>query len=560
MSKPTKKELEQQRDQIASKLLELEKQQQVLQGSIDGLKKNKLDTTNLEQTLAKVESDIAQAKKALDEIDAKLATLALGSDSNDEDSDTPKPDDQEAPGATKKMPPARPKSETKKKLSFWFWLALILAILTLGATAAQALMAGSPLPATTVWDAAESTATGDPASDATDSTTSSEPVSEDVVREAQTRMTVDLNEVQVNQFDSVVNGDWSLLWYSLSTYDGIRTSENGISDAVSVQFTSSDQDVIYNELQQEILRNPVYGIGMLDFLRGIQVGDQTIGDLNPWIDEVIAKNDGNGEGCNNWVQYAADNTTIEVTPEYRVYASGICTLLDRMVCEGTGEFKTTENWCLNLALLNTGRRMVKCSYEYQGDFIVYTYFGKDGEGLLRVGFNLKDKRPALLTELEEATPVTPDTTKPIDPPYVPPVPPTPPDPPVPPTPPDPPVPPTPPDPPDPGEDPTKDPTKDPDAQGNADKGGGVNDDPGPGKYEDQHESTSTGSSSVTGNNGSAGNSTTGPVGGSSTDTGSTPPATDPIPPVDSSTGTDNATGESGDTANDENTGTIVMPD
>ena len=562
MSKPTKKELEQQREQIASKLSELEKQQQALQKSIDGLKESKLDTTDLEQMLAMVESEIVQAKKDLDEIDAKLATLALGADSSDEDSGTPKPDDQDAPGATKKMPPVKPKSETKKKLSLWFWLALVLAVLTLGATTAQALATGSLLPTTNVWDTTESTSISDPAPDTTDSTTSSEPVSEEVVQEAQAQMTVDLDEIQASEFDSVVNGDWSLLWYSLSTWDTVRAHDSGISDAVSIPFSSStDESIIYNELQQEILRNPVYGIGMLDFLDGIQVGDQTIGDLNPWMAEVIARNEDGG--CNNWIQYGADGTTIEVTPEYRIYASGICTLLNRMVSEGIGEFRTTENWCLNLALLNSDRKMIKSSYEYQGDFIVYTYFGKDGEGLLRIGFNLRDKRPALLTELEEATPVTPDTTDPIDPPYVPPTPPTPPtppDPPVPPTPPDPPVPPTPPDPPDPGDDPTKDPTKDPDAQGNADKGGGVNDDPGPGKYEDQHESTSTGSSSVTGNNGSAGNSTTGPVGGSSTDTGSTPPATDPIPPVDSSTGTDNATGESGDTANDENTGTIVMPD
>ena len=317
MSKPTKKELEQQREQIASKLSELEKQQQALQKSIDGLKESKLDTTDLEQMLAMVESEIVQAKKDLDEIDAKLATLALGADSSDEDSGTPKPDDQDAPGATKKMPPVKPKSETKKKLSLWFWLALVLAVLTLGATTAQALATGSLLPTTNVWNTTESTSTSDPAPDTTDSTTSSEPVSEEVVQEAQAQMTVDLDEIQASEFDSVVNGDWSLLWYSLSTWDTARAHDSGISDAVSIPFSSStDESIIYNELQQEILRNPVYGIGMLDFLDGIQVGDQTIGDLNPWMVEVIARNEDGG--CNNWIQYGADGTTIEVTPEYRI--------------------------------------------------------------------------------------------------------------------------------------------------------------------------------------------------------------------------------------------------
>ena len=473
--------------------------------------------------------------------------------------------------------PRRGKAQPKSGKSL-LMAALVLALVALlgyGVAAASATPAAMvpnglstvsmlfPSGSATVANNTEAT---DATTTATAETQEAAPVEQDEVIQLQEQLTVNPNDLQTEQYASMIDNDWGILRFSLSPYDDERARQSGISDAVTLPFSSkTDIAVIEQELYREILKNPVYGIGMLDFLRGIQIGDKTIGDLNPWMDEVIAKNENAENGCGVWMRYvSATDRTIVVSDEYKVYASGICTLLARMKIEGIGVYQTTENWHLSESLLNSDRKLVVSSYQYQGDFVVYTYFGKHGQALMSIGFNLADKRPALITELEGTTPVTPDTTNPIDPPPVPPTPPTPPtppDPPVPPTPPDPPVPPTPPDPPDPGDDdPTKDPTKDPDAQGNADKGGGVNDDPGPGKYEDQHESTSTGSSSVTGNNGSAGNSTTGPVGGSSTDTGSTPPATDPIPPVDSSTGTDNATGESGDTANDENTGTIVMPD
>lgn len=432
---------------------------------------------------------------------------------------------------------------------------LLLLVVALVALLGYGIAAASPAPAAMVphgFTAPFTTSTTDPTPD-NDEVADNDPVQDDEVAELQEQMTVDLDELQVNEYADLVNNDWSLLCYSLSTYDTARARESGISDAVSLPFSSeTDTTVIEAELYQEILRNPVYGIGLLNFLQDVQVGDQTIGDLNPWIAEVIARNEDGG--CNNWVEYAsATDKTIVVTDEYKLYASGICTLLSRMKVEGIGEYKTTENWSLNAALLNSERKMAPSSYQYQGDFIVYTYFGKDGQALLSVGFNLRDKRPALITELAVLEPVaeaveesqrtyqptTPSTTVPVNPPGGGGD--------------------TPPDNP-PTTTYTKDPAKDPAPQGNANKGGGTNDDPGPGTYEEPHKSTSTGSSAVTGNNDNAGSSTTGNTGSSSSDTGSTPPATTPIEPTESTPGEDNATGESGDLAESNNTGTITMPD
>lgn len=356
-------------------------------------------------------------------------------------------------------------------------------------------------------------------------------VTEEDLAGVQEDLTVSLDGLLLDQYSDV---SWELLKYSLSPYDAERTQRTGVSDAVSLPFEASNTSAMFEELEEEILRNPVVGIGYAEFLSDISVGDKTVADLNTWMADGIAKND--AEGVNYWVTYAdSSKTTINVTEEYRLFAAGVCSILERLVVAGTGEYITTENWCLPLTALNSERKLEQSIYEYQGTFLVLEYVTKDGNVLVSIGFNTLDKRPALITELVEeedgTVTVTPSsTTTTVTPPsgggssggdddetY------------------------------------TKDPTQDPAAQGNAEDLGGKNDNAGAGEYSEEHSSTATGSSSTTGDNSNAGSSTT----GSNQDTA---PSTDPIEKTDSTPATDNATGESTDVSKSDNNTSITMPD
>lgn len=362
-------------------------------------------------------------------------------------------------------------------------------------------------------------------------------------------MTIALDELEVSQWETLADG-WTLSQNSMTTTDASRVEATGISDAVSFPFTDTTSvETMKQELQKELLTNPIYGIGFIEFLMSVQVGEVTIGDLNPWMETAVEINEDGGIA--NWIEYGSDGETLVVNQAYREIAVGLATLIDRLVSQGTGTYSTTENWSLNLALKNTERRIEVSGYQYEGEFLVLSYVAKSGDDLLVVGFNLLDKRWALIQEIVVAddgtyVPSTPSTTTIItttttttttegD---------------------------------DPDPDPVKDPTKDPESTGNAATGGGVNDNAGSGDYEEEHSSSATGSSAVTGNsssssssNSSNSSSSDATAGSSTTGTGSeSAPETEPIEATDGTEATDNGSGESVDLSESVNTGTIAMPD
>lgn len=194
----------------------------------------------------------------------------------------------------------------------------------------------------------------------------------------------------------------TLLDSSLSPHDKKRVSDTGFSDALTYGFSSKESSKIFHELEEEILRNPVYGVTVANALCSKKIGDQAIGDFNGWMNEMVQKN---SKGVFVWCEYRDnDSKTIYVTEEYRCYAATLCTFLERLVEQGVQTRQTAENWCLNSAAKNNDRAGIKADYQYKKEAFILAYIGKNEvgdenpKGLLVIGFNIHDKRPEFFTE------------------------------------------------------------------------------------------------------------------------------------------------------------------
>ena len=221
------------------------------------------------------------------------------------------------------------------------------------------------------------------------------------VKEAQTTLTV--QKLTPEQLEKLTASKYSkvsqvMLESSLSSHDKQRTESTGFSDALTYGFKGSDDASKFAELEEEILRNPVYGVTVVNSIKDKKIGDKRIGDFNPWMDEFVALNDKNG--VSYWCEYrGSDTKTIYVTDEYRVYAATLCTWLERLVPQGIHAWPTVENWCLNAAAANNDRKGEPASYQYTKDALILSYVGKNqvgadaGTGLFVIGFNVHDKRP-----------------------------------------------------------------------------------------------------------------------------------------------------------------------
>ncbi len=248
------------------------------------------------------------------------------------------------------------------------------------------------------------------------------------IREAINNLTVEkvtpeqLEELTVQKYEAVSK---ELLDSSLSTNDRARTSQTGFSDALTFGFSATDDTERLSELEEEILRNPVYGLTVVNAIKDKKIGDQTIGSFNPWMEEMVKENetvDEEGDyGLSHWLE--SENKVFYVSNGYRCYAATLCTWLERLVCQGVQARPTIENWCLNASAENNEREGIKALYQYTKDALVFSYVGKDEgagngtgddgsstnnqkktDGLFVIGFNIHDKRPEFYGK---DTPTTP---------------------------------------------------------------------------------------------------------------------------------------------------------
>ena len=201
-----------------------------------------------------------------------------------------------------------------------------------------------------------------------------------------------------------------MLKSSLSPHDKTRVEAAGFSDALTYGFQGKTDNEKFLELQEEILRNPVYAVTVVNALKDKTIGGKPISSFNSWMTEMSDKN---RNGVSYWLEYR-DGDTLYVTDEFRQYAATLCTWLERLINHGVQTRQTTENWCLNNSVLNNERAGVKAPYQYAKEALVLYYVGKNQsgdantEGLLAVGFNIHDKRP----EFYGGTPENPTVYRP----------------------------------------------------------------------------------------------------------------------------------------------------
>lgn len=238
-------------------------------------------------------------------------------------------------------------------------------------------------------------------------------VSEADFKEAQDNLTIpkltaeDLEKLTTEKYKNIPE---TLLDSSLSPHDRDRTDKTGFSDALTFGFAKETKEDQFLEIEEEILRNPVYGVTVAKALVDKKVGSKTLGELNPWMQEMIDKNE---KGVFYWLEYRdAEKTAIYVTQEYRIYAATLCTLLERMTIEGVQTRQTVENWALNLVVKNNEREGVKADYQYKKEALVLEVKTKDGNVLLRMGFNIHDKRPEFFKDEPEPEPTKTPTNTP----------------------------------------------------------------------------------------------------------------------------------------------------
>ena len=200
---------------------------------------------------------------------------------------------------------------------------------------------------------------------------------EAVTEEAINNLTVtkltpeDLEKLNTEKYAEVSE---KLLASSLGPHDKERTASTGFSDALTYGFKAKDSQKMFLELEEEILRNPVYGVTVANALKDKKIGDKTIGSFNSWMDEMVERNK---KGVFVWCEYRNNDTsTIYVTTEYRCYAATLCTLLERLVDQGVQSRQTIENWPLNGSAKNNDRAGIKASYQYKKEALILAYIGK----------------------------------------------------------------------------------------------------------------------------------------------------------------------------------------
>lgn len=241
-------------------------------------------------------------------------------------------------------------------------------------------------------------------------------------------LSINLKDVQMTDFDkySDVLIDYCMPWRANE-----RTDKSGLSDAVSFPFATQpnaqgeyDLDALYEELREEIIRNPCMADMVIQALINIKLSDgKTLGEINPWMGEFLTKMDSamalpdteanrNDRGNDYWLTHSRgeDGKIISrVTREYREYAAMTVTLLDYLTKQGIKSWESTRNWHL---LPITDPQMVRTSeanYQEKLPAFILSYIRKDCKAEFTIGFNMKDKRIEIFTphDPEGCTPKTP---------------------------------------------------------------------------------------------------------------------------------------------------------
>ncbi len=262
----------------------------------------------------------------------------------------------------------------------------------------------------------------------------SDSLTEEELNAAKADLTVDLDaEVLQAAYPNVSR---EFLYSSMPSQNKDRVAAAGFSTALTYPFSGTNQkdgqsysdEAIkgwwQQELTEELLRNPVYGVAVARALSESKFSDgSTLLDLNPWLAEFVQKYDaafqGDGNGNGHFLTKETTDGPILVTNEYRRYAVGTRWLLDRFVIKGVSRLYAEKHWGLRPANdLQPSRVKAEAFEEPEDrDALVVSFLTKSGKNVLVIGFNVHDKRPEIPGSRpkpvpEETPKETPQETKP----------------------------------------------------------------------------------------------------------------------------------------------------
>ena len=262
----------------------------------------------------------------------------------------------------------------------------------------------------------------------------SDSLTDEELKAAKADLTVDLDAEILNSAYPEVSRE--LLYSSMPSQNEARVAAAGFSSALTFPFSGasqkdgqsySDETVQgwwQQELTEELLRNPVYGVAVARALSESKFSDgSTLLDLNPWLGEFVQKYDAafqeNGNGNGYFLTKETADGPILVTDEYRRYAVGTRWLLDRFVVKGVSRLYAEKHWGLRPANdLQPSRIKAEAFEEPEDrDALAVSFLTKSGKNVLIIGFNVHDKRPEIPGSRpkpvpEETPKETPQETKP----------------------------------------------------------------------------------------------------------------------------------------------------
>lgn len=266
----------------------------------------------------------------------------------------------------------------------------------------------------------------------------SDSLTDEELKAAKADLTVDLDAEILNSAYPEVSRE--LLYSSMPSQNEARVAAAGFSSALTFPFSGasqkdgqsySDETVQgwwQQELTEELLRNPVYGVAVARALSESKFSDgSTLLDLNPWLGEFVQKYDAafqdGGLGNGYFLTKETADGPILVTDEYRRYAVGMRWLLDRFIIKGVSKLYAEKHWGLQPANdLQPSRVKAEAFEEPEDrDALVVSFLTKSGKNVLVIGFNVHDKRPEIPGSKPKPTPEespqetpkeTPQETKP----------------------------------------------------------------------------------------------------------------------------------------------------
>lgn len=265
-------------------------------------------------------------------------------------------------------------------------------------------------------------------------------VTEQELNQSKADLTVNLDEEIIGKAFPEISREF--LDASMPNRNWERVNAAGFSTALAFPFTGASQkdDQSYadevvqgwwsQELTEELLRNPIYGVAVARALAESRFSDgSTLADINPWLKEFIDKYDSffteGGLGNAGFLirESSAEGAPILVTEEYRRYAIGSRWLLDRFTSVKVQRTYAVKHWGLRPAndLQPSQVRAEAFEGPEDRDAIVATLTSKNEKVMLVIGFNVHDKRPEIPGKRPEPETVpetspqetpTPETKKP----------------------------------------------------------------------------------------------------------------------------------------------------